>query len=188
MLISKIKKVIKWIIISLLLLIVIINITLIAESKLNNNKIPDIFGFTPFIIVSGSMEPNIPVDNIIITKKARAEDIKVGDVISFKDKNEDIVITHRVVEVKNLNGIYFYKTKGDSNSSADQNLVPYSQIQGKYILKIPFLGKLITYVRTPRGMTLVLTFVICIYVLYDIAEREIIRNRHKQRALSKIKY
>ena len=162
--------------------------TLIIKSKLNNNKIPDIFGFTPYIIVSGSMEPNIPVDNIIITRKVKPEDIKVGDVISFKDKNEDIVITHRVVEVKDINGIYFYQTKGDNNSSVDQNLVPYSQIQGKYMFKVPFLGKLITYVRTPRGMTLVLTFVICIYILYDIAEREIIRNRQKQRALSKIKY
>lgn len=140
------------------------------------------------LLYPGSMEPNIPVDNIIITKKVSAEDINVGDVISFKDKNEDIVITHRVVEVKDVNGIYFYQTKGDSNSSVDQNLVPYSQIQGKYMFKVPFLGKLITYVRTPKGMAFVLTFVICIYVLYDIAEREIIRNKHKQRALSKIKY
>lgn len=173
------KKILKWSIITVLILIIFINVTLLVKADINKDTIPDFLGFTPFIIVSGSMEPNIPVNDIIITRKTPKEKIKIGDVISYKDNEANIVITHRVVSIQNNNGEYYFETKGDSNNSADKNLVAYSQIQGRYLFSIPLVGNIIIYVRTPRGMGLVLTFVISLYILYDIAAREIMRNKYK---------
>ena len=177
----KIFKILKWVIITIALLIIVINITIITESEVNRDKIPDFFGFTPFIIVSGSMEPKIQTNNIIITKKVDENEIKEGDIISYKDKENNIIITHRVVGVINMNGQNFYETKGDNNKANDKELVEISRIQGKYLFSIPFLGELITYVKTPRGMGLVLTFIISLYILYDIAAREHMKKKYKAR-------
>ena len=180
----KIKNILKWIILILSALIIIINVTLIVQAEIDKNSIPDFLGYTPFIVVSGSMEPNIPVNDIIITKKIKENNIKIGDVISYRDKENNIVITHRVVGIQNIDGQNFYETKGDSNKAPDKNLVAYSQIQGKYLFSIPLLGKVVNYVTTPRGMGLVLTFVICLYILYDIAAREHMRNKYKKARIS----
>ncbi len=181
---KKIKKIIKWLIIIFLVAMIIINITLISKAKSDSEVVPDFLGFTPFIMSSGSMEPKLPVNDIIITKKIKAEDIKVGDIISYKYEN--IIITHRVTKVKRVGDNYFYETKGDKNKVKDKNLVTYSQIQGKYIFTVPILGTVINYVRTTRGMITVLAFVICLYVLYDITTREIIKHRHKKRKYVKV--
>ena len=162
-------------------MIIIINTTLIIKSEINDNEIPDFFGYTPFIIVSGSMEPNIPVNDMIITKKIKSDDIKVGDIISYKDDTNNIVITHRVVSIQEVEGVKYFETKGDNNKSADKGFVSYSQIKGKYLFKIPLIGKVINYVRDPRGMILVILFIICIYILYDITVREYTKKKYKAR-------
>lgn len=162
-------------------MIIIINTTLIIKSEINNNEIPDFFGYTPFVIVSGSMEPNIPVNDMIITKKIKSDDIKVGDIISYKDETNDIVITHRVISIEEVEGVKYFQTKGDNNKSADKNLVSYSQIEGKYLFKVPLIGRVLNYVRDPRGMVLVILFIICIYTLYDITIREYAKKKYKAR-------
>lgn len=178
---KKIKLCLKILVILISVLIIIINITLIIKSETTTNGIPDFLGYTPFIIVSGSMEPKIPVNNIIITKKIDEDKIKVGDVISYLDEDNNIVVTHRVINIKYTNGEFFYETKGDNNTMKDNNLVSYSQVQGKYLFSIPMLGKLISYVKTPKGMGVVIFYLICIYLIYDIAEREVMRNKYKAR-------
>ena len=178
---NKIKKILKYSIIIISILIIIINITLIIKSEMNQDEIPDFLGFTPFIIVSGSMEPKLPVDDIIITRKVNKENIKVGDVISYWDEQNNIVITHRVVNIQTIDGKYFYETKGDNNNSNDKELVEYSNIQGKLLFGIPIIGKVINYVREPKGMAISLTFIIAIYALYSVVILEITRNKHKNR-------
>ena len=64
-------------------MIIIINITLIIKSEINDKEIPDFFGYTPFIIISGSMEPNIPVNDMIITKRINSDNIKVTEPVDY---------------------------------------------------------------------------------------------------------
>lgn len=181
---KKIKRFLKWFIIIFLVIMIIVNITLISKAKSNKEEVPDFLGFTPFIMSSRSMEPKLPVNNIIVIKKIGADDIKVGDIISYK--SGDIIITHRVTKITYVGDNYFYETKGDNNKVVDKKLVAYSQVQGKYLFTIPMLGNLINYVKTTRGMATVLSFVICLYILYDITAREIIKHRHKKRKYVKV--
>ena len=181
LMIEKTKNILKYIIIALSTMIIIINITLIIKSEINDNEIPDFFGYTPFIIVSGSMEPNILVNDMIITKKIKSDNIKVGDIISYKDEKNDIVITHRVISIQEIEGVKYFETKGDKNKSSDKNLVSYSQIEGKYLFKIPLIGLIINYVKEPRGMILVIIFISCIYLIYDIIVREYTKKKYKAR-------
>lgn len=166
-----VKKIIKWAISILLLFVIIVNFTLIIKSEINKDEIPDFLGYTPFIIVSGSMEPTIKTNEVIVTQKINKSDIKVGDVLSYKSSKDDIVITHRLIEIKIENGEEVYVMKGDNNLSVDDEKITYSQIQGKYINTIPFIGILVSYIKTPIGMAMVIGVVILIYIIFDIIQR-----------------
>src|SRR5574344_839159 len=65
-----------------------------------------------YTIVSGSMEPNINVYDVIIAVSVKnPTDIHVGDVITFKSTSsisKDLTVTHRVIEVRQVNGKYEY--------------------------------------------------------------------------------
>ena len=92
--------------------------------KILNKDYPNIFGYTFFEIVSGSMSPTIEKGDMIIVKIDT--NYKVGDIVSFKDN--DSIITHRIIE-KNDN---YYVTQGDANNVAD-NPIKEEQIIGKTV-------------------------------------------------------
>ena len=177
---TNLKKCLKFLIAFLSIIIIIINITLVIKSKINKNEIPDFMGYTPFIIVSGSMEPKIPVNDIIVTKKVNSENIKIGDIISYKDYTQNIIITHRVSEILNKEGKTYYITKGDRNSMPDKNNVEYSQIQGKYLFTVPLLGKVVSFITTLTGAVVTLTFILGIYIIYEVAVRKNIRTNTRK--------
>ena len=98
-----------------------------------------ISGVTDYKIVaigSGSMEPIISKgDSVIIKEYDSFEDIKVGDIVSFRN-NIGVNVVHRVDEIDN--GLFI--TKGDSNNKQDDGKLRYTDIQGKVVLTIPYLG------------------------------------------------
>ena len=82
-----------------LLLMVIISLTIGLgfyswnSKTLLGNKIPMPLGYGGAVVLSGSMEPTLSVDDLIIIKKT--DDYQVDDVIVFQ--TEGIVVVHRVV-------------------------------------------------------------------------------------------
>ena len=62
----------------------------------------NVFGYSIFRVVTGSMEPTIPVNSVLVCKKTDASQIEVGDVICFKSKERShygVIVTHRVVSI-----------------------------------------------------------------------------------------
>ena len=77
-----------------------------------------------------SMEPVLSSrSNAIEVRPKSADDIQVGDIISYKSDYADGIIIHRVIE-KNTDdkGVYFV-LKGDNNPSADPGRIRFSQVQ-----------------------------------------------------------
>lgn len=129
--------------------------------------------FNAYVVMSGSMLPSIKVKDIVVTKKIPEDRIKVEDVITFISPDErfsGITITHRVIEKyfdSSING-YYFKTKGDANNVADDALVPYDNILGKVILKVPKLGYLQDLLAS-KGALLVVVIIPCLAIFsYDI--------------------
>lgn len=130
---DKIKKIIKTITYIVLVPLLIYNISLIIQALANPNKTPSFFGIKTYVIVSGSMMPELNIGDIVIVKSA--EDYQEGDIISFRQGQN--VITHRISEIlKTENGI-LYKTKGDNNNTEDSGMIEIDAIEGKTIGKIP---------------------------------------------------
>lgn len=97
-----------------------------------------LLSFYPSVIISGSMRPAIEVGDMIILKKIKPEEVKVGDVIQFW-RDEKTQVTHRVLEVVKDSSTPYFITKGDANNVVD-NPVPFQNVRGKVVARIPKAG------------------------------------------------
>ena len=137
--------------------------------------------FTLYTIVSPSMVPNVNVYDIIFNISPNSPDsIEEGDIITFESTSNlysKRMITHRVIDIIDKNGEVFYKTKGDNNMSPDSTLVPYDNIVGNFLFKIPALGRAQFFLRTPLGIGLLITFIILFFAYKRLKELfSILRN------------
>ena len=135
--------------------------------------------FNAYVVMSGSMLPTIKVKDIVITKKVPEEKLDVDDVITFVSPDErfsGITITHRIIEkyYDSSQEGYYYRTQGDNNNVSDAALVPYDNVLGKVILKVPKLGYLQDLLAS-KGALLIIVIIPCLAIFsYDIMK--IFRN------------
>ena len=108
-----------------------------------------IVGFTPYAVLSGSMEPAFHVGSLIYVKSVDPEDIKVGDAITFRLSGEDTAATHRVIEIDRENQCFY--TKGDANETPDASPVPYSSVLGRAVFTVPKLGMFSSWLSSAQG-------------------------------------
>ena len=97
----------------------------------------NIFGFSMFRVVTGSMEPTIPVGALLICDEVDMEAIRVEDIICFRAQESAIfgqMMTHRVTGIfQDTDGALLFATKGDANLSADGFMVSQTNFVGKVI-------------------------------------------------------
>ena len=175
---KKRKRILKIFLYPLIAFILICDVYLILQMIKNPTDTAQLFGYRCFSVASGSMEPTLQIGDLIITKEKSKKDIKVGDIISFKDG--DSTITHRVIKVISQNGEILYQTKGDNNNVGDEKNIKYEDVEGVYVDHIPELGKMYIYIqKTP----VVIFILIIIYIIYKIVETKENRKiaRHKIR-------
>ncbi len=109
-----------------------------------------IMGYQVYTVISGSMEPEYRVGDLLYVKKVDVNTIKVGDPITFI-LNEDLVVaTHRVVRVDAENQRFY--TKGDANEIEDNDPVHFNNVIGVPQFSIPLLGYVSDYIQNPPGM------------------------------------
>lgn len=134
-----------------------------------------IFGFTPYAVVSGSMEPTYMTGSLVFVKDVTPQSIETGDSISFVLDENLTVVTHRVIGISD-DGQYFY-TKGDANETADPNPVYYKNLIGKVSFSLPFLGYFSIWITSFYGKILCISL-LCGLTLYAIV-RKILKYKNK---------
>ena len=138
--------------------------------------VPRLFGYEIYEVVSGSMEPEIPVGSVIYVAAAEPEDILEEDVIAFR--SGETIITHRVVTNRKLDGEFV--TKGDANELEDMNTVPYGNLIGRVEHHFPIVGRLMVVYTGTVGKAYVICFAACGAMLNMLAGRLRDRNREKE--------
>lgn len=164
-------------VIEIIAIILIYNIILIALSSANKISVVNILGYKSYIIKTNSMEPTISINDVVITKMVKKEEIKIGDVITFLQDGE--VITHRITQIDD-NGNY--TTKGDNNNIEDIFKITYENIEGKHILTIPYLGKIVQAIDN-KIVFLIITLIILIFMLITIQNQEKRENRREKKKI-----
>ena len=110
-------------------------------------------GLSPYVVLSGSMEPAYQTGSLIYVKKVDPFTLEAGDVITFM-MNEDTVATHRIVGVvpdEEDSTVIRFRTKGDANDAEDGSLVHYKNVIGSPVFTIPYLGYFADYIQNPPG-------------------------------------
>lgn len=148
---KKIKKFISSSITVVLYLVLFAMIIVVVSSKAAGGE-PEIFGKQIKTVLSGSMEPGIQTGSIIAVKPGGdMTRFKKGDVITFKQE-ENMLVTHRVVEVMKSGDHVMYKTKGDNNDAADLEPVLSENVVGEYTgFTIPYIGYFMNIMNSKNG-------------------------------------
>lgn len=157
-------NIIKKIVIVILSVVLLLNIYIIVQTKTHPDKVPNVFGYKPFIVLSGSMESTIHVGDLVFVKIINPEELKENDIIAFRDK-ENLVTTHRIKGLKTVNGETCYITKGDANNTEDQGLVCQKDVEGKYVSRIAKIGNAILFIQEPLGFAVMLMSVFIVLLL-----------------------
>ena len=141
--------------------------------------VPRFMGYGIYNIVSGSMEPEIPVGSVIYVEEVKPEDIKEKEIIAFQ--SGESIIAHRVMENKMVEGEFI--TKGDANAEEDMQPVAYGQLVGRVARHYPMVGVMMEIYTSQVGQAYVICFAACGAMFNVLAGR--IRARKRQRAMQK---
>lgn len=150
------KRLIARIITFLVLLIVAPIMIFFGTIIIDRNGKHDFFGLTFYIVISNSMEPEIKVNDCVVLKKVKSENLNIGDDVGYINQQGKVVV-HRIVDiVESDSGMRQFVTAGINNSSSDQMYVPFDSIVGKRVSTMHSLGNVVIFFRSAGGIVLLI--------------------------------
>ena len=138
-------------------LIVLISLVLgggvymLNAKRLVRNAMPMPFGVGFSVVLSGSMEPTLSVDDLVIVRAA--EDYAVGDVVVYQSGHS--LVIHRIVALEGDCVV----TRGDANNMEDAP-VARTDIKGRMVGVIPRAGLAVHFLQSPLGIILLLALAV----------------------------
>jgi signal peptidase I len=109
--------------------------------------LPLMLGWSPLVILSGSMEPSIsPGDVVLISPVPDGKDYGSGMVVAFEAAGaggQTIVKVHRITESRDGG----FVTQGDANADADSGILAPEDIHGAGRVLVPFVGSPMLWMR-----------------------------------------
>lgn len=114
--------------------------------------LPRLGGATPYSVLTGSMRPTLPPGSMVVVRPTPAEDVRIGDVVTYQLRSGDpAVVTHRVVAIGlDGTGHRIFRTQGDANDSPDAAWVRPVQLKGVRWYAVPHLGRLSNLLDGPE--------------------------------------
>ena len=166
-------KIFKIIYSALIAFIVLIAVLLIVSI------LPITGNFKVMTVISGSMEPAIKTGSVVVVKPV--SDYNIGDVITFGPYSKTKAPTsHRIFDIKVVNGQPVYITKGDVNNAPDTREIKKSDILGKVLFSAPYLGYAVDFAKKPLGFALII-IVPAAVIIFDEAKKIIYEVKKKNK-------
>ena len=124
--------------------------------------VPVILGYTELAVLTGSMQPTIPVGSLVYGKPVEASELKAGDVCTYYLSDGETFVTHRVMSIDP--DAQTLVTQGDANEDPDGD-IQFSQVYGRADFHLPYLGIAIQNSRTPVGIMTICGVVMLVILL-----------------------
>jgi len=155
------KNKIKHIFSIICIVILVIAVLSIIVQKLSGS-LPTILGHHIMYVVTGSMEPEIHVNDAILVKNVDGKNVKEGDVVCYYSENDDtkgMIISHQVIKAPyEENGQWYIQTKGIANMEADEP-VKVENVVGVMVYKFFTLGFMYRFFKTVPGLIVILMLI-----------------------------
>ena len=110
-----------------------------------------LWGLQVYTVMSGSMEPEIPVGSLVLAGKVQGTSLREGDVIVYQRGESRII--HRIKEIRWEEASVI--TQGDANEREDAAPVNFGQIRGRLLWTVPWLGYPGLILRRTPGQTVI---------------------------------
>lgn len=129
--------------------------------------LPRLFGYTPYAVLSGSMEPELPVGSMVYVEATDPSELAVGDAATFY-RSDGAVVTHQVYEIDTAGQTI--GTQGIANKNSDGSIMhdaektPFSRVIGTVAFCVPYLGYVNAYCATPPGLFVVVAILVLLAV------------------------
>lgn len=136
-----------------------INAYLANARGLGGNQLPMPFGTGFAVVLSGSMEPTLHVNDLLVVR--RSDQYNVGDIVVYQSGYE--LIVHRVIAADGDTLV----TRGDANNAADPP-IDVSAVKGVVAARVPVLGTVVSALKTPTG---ILVLLVCAFGLIELSYR-----------------
>lgn len=151
--------------------IILINLILIVSTYTHPDQIPGVFGVKPAVVLSGSMEPEIMVGDLIFLHDTDPAQLQVGDVICYLSSGK--AVTHRIVGLtQGDDGRPRFITQGDANNAEDRLAVTQDQVQGIWKGgRVAGLGNFVMFLQSTTGMLLFIVCPVALFLLWDLWRR-----------------
>ncbi len=131
-------------------------------------------------VLTGSMEPVFHAGGVVIV--APAAKYEIGDVITFGQLSRfKIPTTHRIYAVESIDGQSVYTTKGDANKKPDGRKILLSDIDGKVLVTMPYLGYGLNFFLRPMvfGLVIIIPAIVVVFVESRKIYREVAVNKRE---------
>lgn len=131
------------------------------------------FGYETHPVLSGSMEPTLPVGGVIVTARTPVDRIETGDIVTL-DAGSSLV-THRVVGLMRSSGEVAITTQGDANNEPDSAVVHLAngQLLPKTIFYVPYAGFGTSTIRASTGslgLVLIPGLALIVLLIHDMVK------------------
>jgi signal peptidase I len=118
---------------------------------------PLALGDHPHTDLSGSMEPTISPGDVVINEQIAPGEAKVGDIVTFRDpRDEQKLLTHRVVSIHDEGLHLSFVTQGDANNTQEHWRVPADGQIGRMVYTVPWVGHVAVFAKTKLGWALLI--------------------------------
>ena len=141
---------------AVLLLVLVFNVYTFIARAATHEPYPLVFGYGTAVVLSGSMEDVISVNDLVIYKQQ--SEYAVGDIISYNTGSS--LVTHRIVELTETG----YITQGDANNTPDSPILA-EQVVGEVLVIVPGVGAGIEFAQSPMGMMILIGVLLLAVVL-----------------------
>lgn len=168
---AKVSKIISVILTAFTVIIVIFSLILIiiSASAKRKGEVPQLFGVMFFMVITDSMEPDISAGDLIYATKISPIEIEEGDDIIFysqEPRYRGMLIVHRVVEIKEEDGVHLFYTKGINTLGRDE--YPTSEVLGIYKGKFSLLGVLVGVFQSKLNIFII--FAVIVFLLIAVGQ------------------
>ena len=105
--------------------------------------VPLLTGASTYTVLTGSMQPTLPVGTVVVVRPVPVERIAVGDVVTFLARDPGTsatrIVTHRVIAVDPGPVL---RTRGDANDSLDPDGTVAADVRGVLWYSVPWVGRI----------------------------------------------
>ncbi len=134
------------------LIIIVAVVMLITVIMTRSSGVPNFMGYSVFRVMTGSMEPTLKINTLIVVKRTDISEIKMGDIITFYSEDPALkgqINTHRVVRAETEDGEKVLYTRGDANLIDDKYPTRQKDLIGRMVFSSFLLGTIVRLAANP---------------------------------------